>query len=548
MIKTFKVFLSAIALLGLVSCTGGGSSSGISNLNIFQYHLGGEPTKLNPVSGSDLYNSMVKDYLVDRLMVRDPDTLEWMPLLAESYEVGENHQTFTFKLREGAKFHDGEPVTAEDVKFSVEAFFIDEYGAFHRRPYYESIEKIEVKDPRTVVFYTKDRYFKNLEVIGGLSIIPKHIYGDVEKGKDLNNTMIGSGPYKMKRYDRGQMIVLERNPDWIGNGLEAFEDLHNFDEIMFKFPKEDAVALQMLRRGDLDYMPMSAEQFIEKTAGEQWEKRINKVQTENKAPKGTSFIGWNLQRPIFKSKKVRLALYHLLNREEINEKFAFGQNLLATGPWYSVNPAADPSVKPVLYDVEKAKQLLAEDGWKDEDRDGVLEKTIDGQKHKLEFTLMYPNKDSEKYFVLYQNDLKAAGVNLKLQLVEWNSFIGRLDSKDFDAAALAWSGTIFYDPKQIWHSSSAVAGGSNFISYNNPKVDELIDKARMEPDDEKRQTMLRQVYRMIAEDVPYAFMFNVRYTFYGTTPRVLRDKDTRTYEVGIDYWKLDVPGLSAEIP
>ncbi len=543
--KSWKLLLT-LGLAALVTSCTGQRTSGLHNKNVFQYNLRTEPTRLNPITSSDLVATTVELYIVDRLMIRDPDTMEWVPMLAESYEVGKNGQTFTFKIRQGVKFHDGEPLTAEDVKFSFDAFFIDEYGAFRMRPYLESIEKIEIKDPHTIVFHTRDKYFKNLEIISSLSIVPKHVYGDVAKGRELNNTIIGSGPYKVKRYDRGQMIVLEKNHDWHGKDLEYFDDIYNYEEIFFKFPKEDTVGLQMLRRGDLDYMALSAEQFIETTSGPQWEERIVKVQAENKVPKGTSFIGWNQKNPIFQSKKARLALYHLFNREEINEKYAFGQNLLATGPWYSANPSADPNVKPVLFDVEKAKQLLAEDGWKDEDKDGTLEKVIDGRTHKFEFTLMYPSKDSEKYFVLYQNDLRAAGIQAKLQLMEWNSFIEKLDTRDFDAAALAWSASIFPDPKQIWHSASMEGNGSNFISYNNPKVDKLIDQARLESDDQKRQQMLREVYRLVAEDVPYAFMFNARYMYYATTPRVLREKDTYVYDIGLDRWKLDVPELVAE--
>jgi microcin C transport system substrate-binding protein len=541
--------VTLLSILGLflfvTACTGGGNS-GLKNRNVLQYNLLGEPQKFNPITGTDAYISVINKLVLDPLLVRDYNTYEWIPQLAESYEVSPDGRKFTFKLREGAKFHDGVPVTAEDVKFSVDAIFIDEYGAFPSRPYLESIEKIEVKDERTVVFHTKDRYFKNLEVLGGLSVVPKHIYGDVEKGKALTSTIIGSGPYKVKKYERGQMIILERNQEWIGNDLPQFAGKYTYDEIVFKFPKEDAVGLQMLRRGEIDYMRLTPEQFADQTNGPEWEGRIEKEKVENKMPKGTSFVAWNFKNPLFKSKNVRLALYHLMNREEMNQKFAYGLSSLATGPWYKDNPSADPSVKPVLFDPEKAKKLLAEEGWKDEDKDGILEKTFDGKVQKFEFTIMYPSKDLEKYWVFYQNDLKKAGVNAKLQLIEWNSFIEKLDTQDFDAATLAWSSTsIFPDPKQIWHSESAVKGGSNFISYSNPEVDKLIDAARVEFDDEKRQQMMRKVYKLIAEDVPYAFMFNPAFVFYANSPR-LQTKEPLTYDIGWEFWSLDVPSQSVE--
>src|SRR5690606_15718898 len=117
-------------------------------------------------------------------------------------------------------------------------------------------------------------------------------------------------------------------------------------------------------------------------------------------------------------------------------------------------------------------------------------------------------KDFEKYWTLYQEDLKKAGIVMDLKLMEWGTFITVVHEGKFDAVSMAWGGTFEWDPKQIWHSSSTAAGGSNFISYKNPAVDRLIDNARVEADRKKRMVKLRKVYEMIAEDAPYAFLFN----------------------------------------
>lgn len=120
--------------------------------------------------------------------------------------------------------------------------------------------------------------------------------------------------------------------------------------------------------------------------------------------------------------------------------------------------------------------------------------------------------------------------------MEWNSFLKIMDEKNFDAIALAWSGSIEWDPKQIWHSSSADKSGSNFISYSNPSVDELIEKARLEVDRTKRTKMLRNVYKMIANDVPYIFMFNDKYYLYANSNKVQKPGSTMKYDVGNDIW------------
>ena len=225
-----------------------------------------------------------------------------------------------------------------------------------------------------------------------------------------------------------------------------------------------------------------------------------------------------------------------MNRDEINKKFNFGRYLLATGPWYRQNDYADPNVKPFLFDPDKAKALLKEDGWVDTDKDGILDKMIDGKKRNFAFTMIYSYKAIEKWWILYQGDLKKAGIDMKLQYLEWNSFIDKVDNSDFEATTLVWSGSVKPDPKQIWHSSGAVKGGSNFIHYKNPTVDKLIDSARKELDMEKRKSALQKVYRTIAADAPYVFLFNAKFIHYATREEVDKPKPTFTYELGRQYW------------
>jgi peptide/nickel transport system substrate-binding protein/microcin C transport system substrate-binding protein len=126
---------------------------------------------------------------------------------------------------------------------------------------------------------------------------------------------------------------------------------------------------------------------------------------------------------------------------------------------------------------------------------------------------------------------------MEIKTLEWNAFIKLLDEGNFDAVALAWSGAaVDHDPKQIWHSSSATKGGSNFVGYSNPKVDKMIDEAREEMDKKKRIQLMREIYKMIAEDAPYAFLFNEQYALYGHTSRMKMPKPTFNYTVGTSYW------------
>lgn len=505
----------------------------------FQMSFPSEPEKLNPINSQDLYASYVQDYVMDGLMVLNSETYELEPALAERYEVSKDQMTYTFFLRKDAKFSDGKPVTAEDVKFSFDAVRDPRYKAVHRLPYYETIGDVTVVDPYTVKIGTKRKYYFNLEVmatVGYTPIAPKHIYGDPTK--KLNKELIGSGPYKLETYNKGKNIILARDKNWWGNSVAHLKGKFNFDKILIRFVKEDNLELEMLKKGELDYTGLTPESYVKKTEGAPFGTIILKKKVENSDPtRGYGFVGWNFKNDLFKDRDTRLALAHLMNREEMNKKFRFGMSVPATGPWQFNNPHANPDVKAIAYDLAKAKELLKKSGWDDADKNGILEKTFDGKKREFRFTLLFPSREVEKYFTMYKEDLKKAGIEMDLKVVEWNTFMKSLDEQKFDAVSLGWGGgSLEGDPKQIWHSTSAKPGGSNFISYSNPEVDKLIDTAREELDAKKRAGMWKKIYKMIADDAPYAFMFNERYALYAHHKKINMVKDTYKYAVGRYYW------------
>ena len=506
----------------------------------FTINATGEPTTLNPITSTDLYATTVHGYVMDSLLDRNPETYEVIPGLAEKFEISEDGKLFTFTIRKDAKWSDGKPLTAEDVKFSFDVIFDSKYNAIHLRPYFEGIEKAEVVDPQTVRFTAKTKYFGNLDTLASMVIFPKHFYGNAEEGKKKNKTLLGSGAYKLEKYDQGQSIILVKNKEWWGNNVPSKKGEANFEHIRMRFMKDDNIVVESLKKGDLDYIEpnqITPEAFVKNMVGPEWGKTVEKVKTQNHEPKSYGYIGWNFKSDIFSDRDVRLALYHLLNREEMNKKFRYGMSELATGPWSRDSEYADPAVKPVLYNVKEALALLKKAGWSDSDKTGTLRKTINGQKRDFHFTLIYGNPDTEKYWVMFQNDLKKVGIQMDLQRLEWNALIKALDEQKFDAAALAWGGGLVdLDPKQIWYSKSAGKGGSNFISYNNPEVDKLIEEARSELDKNKRIVLLRKCYALIAADAPYAFLFNWKYVLYAHTLRTKRQKDTYKFKVGTEYW------------
>ena len=194
--------------------------------------------------------------------------------------------------------------------------------------------------------------------------------------------------------------------------------------------------------------------------------------------------------------------------------------------------------KPIEFSPKKAQELLKKSGWADADKNGILEKEINGKKAELKLSMIYASKDTEKYWTMIKEDAKKAGLDLELKFLEWNSFLKTLeDSTRFDLYAMGWGGgDVEMDPKQIWHSTSSGKGGSNRGYYANPEVDKLIDEGRAELDDKKRAAIFKKTYTLIAKDVPYVFMFNNKYEFYAHSNKVKMVTDTFKYDFGHETW------------
>jgi len=508
---------------------------GVLNRNVL-----GEPEKLSPLNSQDGYSTDIQEYVMEGLLRLNPDTYQWEPELAKSYEISKDNLTYTFHLDEAAKFSDGKPVTSEDVKFSIESVKDPQYQASHRMPYYEDVESIATPDAHTVVIKMKKKYFKNLMVLaseGFTPILPKHIYVD-PKYKFPIAAIIGSGPYKVETYNRGKNIQLVRDENHWAKDKPGFNSQGKYERVNFRFIKEENLQVEMIKKGQLDYMePVRAETFEKKAVGEPFGTTVKKIQAENSRPKNWGFVAWNFKNPIFADKDTRLALSHLFNRQTLIEKFMYGKAVEGKGPVYYKSEFMPADVKAIPFDPAKAKALLAKSGWADKDKNGILEKDFGGTTKEFKFALLLSNRDVEKYFTMYKEDLKKAGIDMEIKLIEWNTFTKLLEEQKFDAVTLSWGGgSVEDDLKQIWHSDSARAGGSNFISYSNKEVDKYIDQAREEMNDGKRKALWQKAVRLIANDAPYTLLFNSKYDLFLVNNRVGYDKPTYKYYFSYHYW------------
>jgi ABC-type transport system substrate-binding protein len=535
-ISLFALFLAAVFSVSAFAAKPNEKAPQGGTMN---YNLGAEPESIHPIMSTDQYEQWVSEFTHEPLCGTDPETYKPIPRLAEKWEISKNGLEFTFFLRKNAFFHNGDPVTADEVKYSFDAVREPKHQALNLLPYIESFTKIEVIDPHTIKFTAKEKYFKNLEVLCSyVKIIPKSVYGNIEKSVKLQKEVVGAGPYILEKYERGQSITLKKFDKWYGTNLPEFKGEFNFDRITFRFTKEDTITIEKFKKGDLDFHnDATTDAYLKAEKG--FGKAANAVKVITSKPKGYGFIGFNFRNEILKELSTRQAMAHLLNRAEMNKKFRSGMSELATGP-VSVRSEQAADVKAIQYDPKIAQEILKKAGWADSDKDGILDRTVNGKKQKMSFTLIYPSKDPEKYWTMFKQDAQKAGVEIILKYMEWNSFIKTIEDSNMELWAMGWGGgSVEMDPKQIWHSSSSSKGGSNRGAYANAEVDKLIDEGRAELDDKKRSAIFKKAYTLIAKDVPYLFLFNSKYDFYFSSNKMKKVKDTFKYDFGYSTWWTD---------
>ena len=535
-------FLNITILFALIACKSGNDNPGGSREKSeagetaldsepvegdwLIYHLSAEPATLNPITATDAYEGIINNgKIYETLIERNNETLELDPLLAESWEISEDKLTYTFKIREGIKWHDGTPFTSEDVVFSYNTIMNPKVDSPQLRAYYQEIRDVKAIDDLTVEFTYAKPYFLALEFCGGMPIVPKHIF---DKGDFNTNPAgrdpIGTGPYKFVRWTTGRDIVVDKNHDYWG-------EKPKINKIVFKIITDSTVSFQILKREELDVSGLTPIQWERQTNSPSFNENYDKLSyfTPN-----YSYIGWNSKRPYFADKQVRTALTHLVNRELILDKILYNLGAIVTNPFYINSPEYDKSIDPYPYDPQKAEELLKEADWIDHDGDGIRDK--DGVKFAFEFLIPGGSETGEKIATILKEELDNMGIQMDIRKTEWAVFTTRLNERNFDAVTLAWSMGVESDPYQIWSSTQAEKG-SNFIGFKNEQADKLIEEARTEFDRDKRQELYRKFAEIIHEEQPYTFLFCRK----STVAVNKRFENVVVYPLGIDLLEWHVP-------
>ena len=435
-------------------------------------------------------------------------------LIAETIEWPDDRSWVAFTLRPQARWHDGQPITVEDVIFSLEA--LKTKGQPFYRFYYGTIDRAEKVGDRKVKFFFKEAGNRELPLIAGeMPILPKHYW----QGRDFERTTLepplGSGPYRIADFEAGRFVVLERVPDYWGRNLPVNVGQNNFEQMRYDYFRDETVLRQALKAGVLDFRIENqakawALDYDIPAVRKGW---LKKVQFPEERPAGLQAFVFNTRRPIFADRKVREALNYAFDFEWTNRVLFFGQykrsesyfsnsELASRGLPEGLEravldryggrvpeevfsreyraPITDGSGWPRA-NLLRALALLNEAGWVVRDMKLVDERS--GEQMRFEILIVSPT--FERIILPFVRNLKRLGIDARIRLVDESQYINRLRSFDFDMAMLVWgqSESPGNEQRDYWGSTAANSPGSrNYIGVSDPVVDELIEAVINAPD------------------------------------------------------------------
>lgn len=491
---------------------------------------------LNPITKSDgLLRVRIMERCLESVVnrhVKNPD--KYAPGLAVRVEHDPEYLEYTVWLRPGVKWHtpqvdlDRYPhlkgaheVTAQDFAFTLGLILNKETDAGSLRSYYSECSGIEVIDDHCYVMRWKKKQYNSIEFsLGSFYALPRFVFAYDEKGREYapneiggafndhwfyrDSHFIGCGPYVMASYDASSGCLVRRFDDyWDKANVPPIREIY-----MEIFPDRN-LQITKLMAGEHDYGGLLAKDWDRLRKDPSTPLAQGKLE-ENWLP-GTQygFIAWKNTHPIFKDLRVRHAMTLACDRPRILETLNLGRGTTCTGPAYVHSPNCPPDMKPVPFDLEAARALLAEAGWKDADGDGVLEGIVDGKEQEFRFKAMIPsNPEWKGIWEIFKEDLAKIGVIVVLEQLQWKQFSERLDARNFEATALYWDTSGWDDDQyQIWHSSQIQEiPSSNFIEFKDAEVDRLIELARVTFEPAERRKVQQEIHRRIAAQHPYTWV------------------------------------------
>ncbi len=516
-----KILALSIALLMvlsvvLVGCDLGSLTGGKAQVGgtVRRAIWSAPPGVLHPSLYEDSYDNYVLSLIYEGMVQMNPD-MEYESCLAEKWKVSDDQKSVTFTLREDLKWHDGKPITTEDVLFTFEFIAHPDYTgsrysgvsaikgieAFHTGES-DTIEGIEIIDERTIKITTEEIYAPFMLDIGSRTIVPKHIWGEIPVAKaseqtELLRNPIGSGPFMMKHFEPDQYVELVAYEDY-------WDGRPNLDNFIITVVNQETAQAQMIN-GEIDFMDMSSLNNDDISFLEDGGVIVKQLTSD-----GYQYMGLNNRLDIFKDKNVRQAFAYAINRQAIVDDILDGNGSVCNVPLPPGHWAYPKKSKEYKYNKDKAIELFEKAGW--EYKDGKMYRN--GNPVKL--TLKYPsgNKVREASAPLIQQNLADVGIEVELLLMEFGTLLDQVvTEQDFEMFLMAWSLTPDPDGTEIWHSDYINPNQFNFAGFVNDKNDELLEEGVKYLSVKERKPIYEDWGKLMNEEMPIVYLYSMNKGF-----------------------------------
>lgn len=511
--------------------------------------LAGDPEKLNPVFNPAPAAREIFQYIFLPLADFHPESLDLTPILIEKLpEVLEDRPGllgYKMRFRNDAKWSDGKDLTGEDYAFTIKAIKHPGTTAVVWRSLVNEIKDVVIDpdDKKSFIVYVNSEHMLSLEIATTIYILPKHVYDEnsaldklsfesildteeaqklVEQNEGFSNfaeafndpinfrdKLVSCGPYQLTEKESNQYYILEKNQEYWGDKYPQIPFLNgHIKTLKFSIIPDEMTAVTAFKDGKIDLMKIRNSSVFHELKEQNQDN--DKFQFFTPQLMRQQYFSLNNANIKLKDVNVRKALAYLIDVEDIIKTIDYGYGVQSVGPFHPTKPYYNKSLKPIKQDIEMAKRLLADSGWKDLDNDGDLEKVLEGNLTELELDLLISGSElSKKVALLFQEAAKKAGVIINVVAKPFRRIRSEnLRTKDFEiVASLSSSDANPDDPYNYWHSESTDEGEQNIFSYKSEKSDALIEKIRTTRNPQERTKYYLEFQKTLYEDQPVVFLY-----------------------------------------
>lgn len=457
---------------------------------------------------------MIHQMVYEPLITTNPLTLDFLPVLASHWKIDADKQTFWFRINPNARFSDGHPVTTEDV-LATDALGRDSsILSPYTNSFFDEFDKPEAISKYIFKVHSKKLNWKNMLYYGGVQLLPAHIIKGMKGSEYLSKFQYemppGSGPYLVQAKDvkKPQSVALTRVANWWGKDDPLNAGQNNFNKIMIKFISDEKLMLEKFKKKEMDfYIVARAKYWREEFDYDEIKRGIvqkRKIYTDD--PTGFGGFGFNTRVEPFNDPKIREAFVCLFNREQLLEKLMFNQYTISDS--YEPNSQYEnPSNPKYRYNPEKAAQLLAEAGYTTRNSEGIL--TKNGKPLEFEIGI---DQSAERIVTPVQQELKKAGINMKIRLVDGVTSFKMVNERNFKIVYQNWGGLLYPNPISTWSSKLAdVKNTNNITGMKNKRIDEICSAEQSEFDPAKRVALLQELDGILMKEQHYALSWYAGY-------------------------------------